>query len=159
MNTRGLYLAVGGALVLAAAATGLSADVKPASAPGALGSSRPAIVATNTPALPRSVFAVSETSRDPFFPNSTRLGRPKVIATNAPPPPAPTLQLVLRGIAGTADRRMALINNRSIQVGEEVDFKTPNGKTVRVRCLEIKDNTVVVTIGNNAERKELSLRR
>jgi hypothetical protein len=114
---------------------------------------------TKAVVIPVSVFETNEASRDPFFPNTTRLKKREVAPTNAPVEPMVPLELALRGIAGTANRRIALINNRQIQVGEEVEFKAPNGKPVRVRCVEIKSESVVVMVGNSPERKELNLRR
>jgi hypothetical protein len=91
----------------------------------------------------RSVFVIPanpKDGRDPFFPNSnrpyevTQLGQPRVGDITA---------LVLKGISGPPDRRLAIINNRTLGVGDEQDLVTSQGR-IHIRCIEIKDNSVVI---------------
>jgi hypothetical protein len=112
-------------------------------------------------AIPLSVFNRNETSRDPFFPNSIRFKKREVVTAKATPPPpvVVTVDLQLRGITGLPGQRIALINNRSLKAGEEANFKSSTGIPVRVRCVEVRDESVVVVIGKDAERKVLTLRR
>ncbi len=91
-------------------------------------------------------------------------GRGNQEANDPPrPPPAfvpitpstPTLytELALKGISGTKDRRMALINNETLMAGETAKIKVLN-KRVEVCCKEIRDDSVLVTIdGKPAELK------
>jgi hypothetical protein len=60
------------------------------------------------------------------------------------PPPAPTT-LLLRGISGSANRRFALINDRTLQKNET--GKVRIGETnVVVRCISISTNSVVIHV-------------
>jgi hypothetical protein len=119
-------------------------------------STSPAPATTNVVAeIPRSIFVVSSVTqvvKDPFFPNSTRLGILVTSKTNQPA--AIAADLVLKAIFGTTDRPLATINNATFGPGEEREVLTPAGK-VRVRCVEIrlKDEAVVIEIGG--ERREL----
>jgi hypothetical protein len=63
----------------------------------------------------------------------------------------------LRGISGKANRRLALVNGQTLAVGEEAAIRTTDG-VVRIRCLEIRDRSVVVAVEGENERKELTLR-
>ncbi len=111
------------------------------------------------PEIPKSTFVVPATSaegRDPFFPLSTRL-RP------APPTVTPTthivtpavVQLDLKGISGTVDHRLAIINNRTFALGEEEELSVSSGR-VRVLCKEIKADSVIVLV--NGQERVLRLR-
>jgi len=112
---------------------------------------------TNAPLFPKSVFVFDpKTSRDPFFPAWRPLGS-VAAPTNLPAAPvAPVLELSLKGISGSGGNRIALINNRPMIAGEETDFKTADGKTVRVRCAEITDQSAVVIV-SGSERRTLVL--
>jgi len=97
-----------------------------------------------------SVFDSS--GRDPFFPKSTRLN----LATRAGEDNSqPVVALVLSGFSGSAGRRFAIINNRTFAAGEENEVVTASGR-VRIRCVEIRSNTAVITIGGG-EKIELRL--
>jgi hypothetical protein len=121
---------------------------KPASTP---------VVSTNLDAIPVSVFVFDpKKSRDPFYPGWRPLSQVRQ-STNQTAAPAPVaLELNLTGISGSGSRRFAIINNRSMTSGEEADFKTSSGSTIRVRCAEIRDQSIVVVLGGS-ERKILTL--
>jgi hypothetical protein len=114
-----------------------------------------ATVAAEAP-IPRSTFVMPKSAkegRDPFFPNSTRLfGETTTTKTNAPTTNA---GLVLKALAGSAERRLATINTRTFEVGEEAEVQTGAGR-VRVRCLEINDDSVVIEVGGT--RRTLRMR-
>ena len=103
----------------------------------------PAAAATKEtdPAVPQSVFVIDySTGKDPFFPNSKRF-KPKtntVVAVVASGP-----DLTLKGVSGTNARKLAIINNRTFEIGEEGDIKV-NGQTVRVKCVEIRTKSVLI---------------
>jgi thioredoxin-related protein len=88
-------------------------------------------------------------------------------AAETPPPPAfngaPTFPpkiysaLELKGISGPANARLALINNQTIGTGETGKVKL-GGSVVKVECLEIHDDYVVVAVNGSKERRELHLR-
>ena len=147
-------------LPLAAALLGLALAAPAAQPPAA--SPGPAKATTNAapaePEPPKSVFinpASAQGGKDPFFPQSTRLHKaPDATApTNLPPV---VVELELKGISGAANRPLAIINNRTFEANEENVVSTPSGP-VRVRCLEIKTDSVLVQTGG--EQRILRLRR
>ena len=76
--------------------------------------------------------------------------------TPTPWPPTQTEGLVVKGISGSKDRRMALVNNQTLAPGETASVKVVGG-TLRVHCLEIRGDIVVVTIDGKEGRHELKL--
>ena len=119
----------------------------------------PAIV-VETKGLPASeaVFPKSEfnerAGKDPFFPY--RVLNP-VVTTTAPTPSEAGRLLALNGLFGTANRPLATINGRPFEAGEEGEVTTSAGK-LKIRCLEIRKDSVIIEIMNSGERKELRLR-
>ena len=107
------------------------------------------------PVIPRSIFEAPKTSkegRDPFFPNSTRLSGTVLVKTN--PGPA-AVNLVLKALSGTAAQRLATINNVTFAAGEENDVIAGTSK-VRVRVIEIKEDSVIIEVGG--ARRTLRMR-
>src|SRR5262249_28819673 len=109
---------------------------------------------------PRSVFVDdAKLGRDPFFPRSSRrmASAPAPATPSSPQAPvqASFSQFKLRGISGTASKRIALINNRTFEAGEEGEVKTAEGR-FRLRCVEVKDTSVVIVVAGN-QRHELFL--
>jgi protein disulfide-isomerase len=75
----------------------------------------------------------------------------------APSPPPAYSELALRGISGPKDRRLALINNETLGAGESAKVKL--GDTlVRVRCLEVREDSVLIRIEGREQPVELKLR-
>jgi hypothetical protein len=114
---------------------------------------------TNTPAvtnaIPLSVFDVNLASgRDPFFPRS---GRRAITVTAATETTATTdpASLTLHGLSHDAKRPMATINNQTFLAGEEGEVVTSTGR-LRIRCEEIKVDSVIISIGSS-QRLELRL--
>jgi hypothetical protein len=111
--------------------------------------------------VPKSVFIDDpRSSRDPFFPNSTRRNprpTPPRPTPSTPVPPQP-IQLTLRAILVGQNKRLAQINNRNFEAGEEAEVLVGNQK-IKVRCLEIRESSVLVSIEGGNEPKELSLRQ
>jgi hypothetical protein len=99
---------------------------------------------TATETAIRSVFVIPsnpQEGRDPFFPASTRpYQRAQTVAH---PHVADITSLVLKGISGPPDHRLAIINSHTFAVGDEQDLVTSQGR-LRVHCVEIKSDTVVV---------------
>lgn len=91
--------------------------------------------------------------RDPFHPNSTRVIAMMRPVEKAAPGPA---TLELKGISGTPENPLAIINNRTMAVGEEQQVTTPQGR-VKVMCLEISGTKV--TVKAQGQRRELLLRK
>lgn len=132
----------------------LSAAVVP---PRAWGNVAPAMA--EAPAgTPKSVFnSQPGFGKDPFFPTSTRLrARPPVQVTD----PASVFtgvpdSIVLKGLAVLNQRKLAIINNYTVEAGEEFTVKV-NSKGFKVKCVEIKTNSVIINV--NGSTKELQLR-
>ena len=108
--------------------------------------------------VPRSLFTIPTTpkeGRDPFYPSST-LGFPNanVTRTNNTVAAAPP-RMSLMGISGTREKPLAIINGRTFGKGEDQEVPSPNGK-LRVKCVEIKEDSVIIDV--NGERQELRLR-
>jgi hypothetical protein len=107
---------------------------------------------------PQSVFVIEPGfGKDPFFPNSTRIPKPKTNDVVVPTPPSPTVpdEIVLKGVNLLKDRRYAIINNYTVAQGEEFPLKI-KGTVHHVRCVEIKDKSVIVSV--KGVSKELTLR-
>jgi len=101
----------------------------------------------------RSVFVIPKNrneGRDPFFPTSTR---PYESVASKTPVGGDLSSLVLKGISGPPDHRLAIINNHTFGVGDEGEVLTPHGR-IHLRCVEIKAKSVVVESGG--QRHELS---
>ncbi len=101
----------------------------------------------------RSVFVIPKNrseGRDPFFPTSTRMYE---TITSKNPVASDLTALVLKGISGTPDHRLAIINNHTFGVGDEGDVITPHSR-IHLRCVEIKTRSVIVESGG--QRHELS---
>ena len=98
----------------------------------------------------KSVFDPKR-GKDPFFPKSRRLEAGKPILSLPP-----VIPLFLKGISGTKGRRLAIINNRTFEAGEEVEFKV-NNQIVRVRCVEIRDQSAIISVDGMAGTQELQL--
>jgi hypothetical protein len=114
--------------------------------------------ATNAPAA-QSVFIMPKGKQegvDPFFPRSNRpyFGTP-VPVVSTPEPVSVAVELKLKAISGLPEHRLALVNNHTFEAGEEGEVVTTTGR-MRIRCLEITQDSVVVQVG--AERRELHLR-
>lgn len=75
---------------------------------------------------------------------------PAAVRANAP------TNLVLKNISGTAKRRFAMINGATLGVNESAKVPLGAGK-VSVRCLEIKDGSVIIQISDETEPQELFL--
>ena len=108
-------------------------------------------VTTNV--VTRSVFILPTNrneGRDPFFPTSTRLYQ---TSASKNPVVGDLTSLVLKGISGSPDHRLAIINNHTFGIGDEGDVVTPHSR-IHIRCVEIKAKSVVIELGG--QRHELS---
>jgi hypothetical protein len=106
------------------------------------------------PELPKSIFVIPPTpeeGKDPFFPLSTRLRRlPPVVTTATTNLTTTVVHLKLKGFSGPAAHRLAIINNRTFEVGEEGEVVVDSGR-VRILCKEIKDDTVRVLVNGQEQ--------
>ena len=103
----------------------------------------------------KAVFVDDPASgKDPFFPRSIR--RKRTVVEETPVPiVVPDDSLVLKGLSGTAEKRLAIINNYTFQAGEEYVLRVGTGQ-LKVRCLEIRDQSVLVNV--NGITRELRMR-
>ena len=109
------------------------------------------------PQIPQSLFIIPTTpqeGKDPFFPRSTRLFNDAVVKTNQQPGGV-VVELKLNGISGAADHRLAIINNRTFETGEEGEVVSNVGRS-RIICKDIKADSVRVLI--SGEERILRLR-
>ena len=90
-----------------------------------------------------------------------RLRQPAAAAVNvwsvaqAPAPVPDTLTLL--GLSGSGTNCMVLINDRSFHANESGKVRYAN-TNAWVRCIEIRDNSVVIQVEGTAERQELFLK-
>lgn len=108
------------------------------------------------PGSPRSEFKDEiGFGKDPFYPKSSR--RPKEIIKVEPESTRSAVpdSIVLKGISVVQGKKLAIINNYTMGEGEEFSFKAIP-QPIRVKCVEIKDKSVVISVGNAT--KELLLR-
>jgi len=70
---------------------------------------------------------------------------PPAFVPIAPATPIRYAELALKGISGPKDRRMAMINNETLLVGETAKIKVQDIR-VEVFCKEIREDSVLITI-------------
>ena len=129
---------------------------RPAALPGASATS------SNSPALEASAIqslfvmpTAPKEGKDPFFPRSLRPYNTRPMTTNNVITAPIIADFRLNGITGPPDHRLAIINFKTFDTGEDGDVNTNAGR-MRIRCLEIGADSVVIQIG--AERRMLRLR-
>jgi thioredoxin-related protein len=105
----------------------------------------------------------------PHEPTPTRSNPPGKSAITEPPTPlplfggAPTLppphynDLILKSISGTKTRRFALLNNQTFALGDAAKVKLRDGE-VKVRCIDIRESSVVVALDGEPGQREIKLR-
>ncbi len=145
---------LGFALAASAAQTQTNTPAKPSAPPPAATNAAPP-----TPEIPKSVFPLPTTpqqGKDPFYPRSMRLfANVSVTPTNQPAFIAVELQL--KALSGPPGHRLAIINNHTFEAVEEGEVGTNAGQgRARIRCLEIKEDSVLIQIGG--EQRVLRLR-
>jgi hypothetical protein len=156
MTTRTFLISCSSICIATIVSASAAAGPAPASAPA-----QPKPSAVIQPALPQSVFIIPKNAsegRGPFFPRSTRVYTPVlpllVMPTTNAVPAFPT-DIRLKGISGSMDHRLALINNHTFEAGEEAEVTTVSGR-ILVRCLQIREESVLIQVG--PERRELRMR-
>ena len=109
--------------------------------------------------VPEAVFHIPKNpkeGKDPFFPKSIRPygvdPTPKKVEEKKPV----VADLALRGISGTPEKPLAIINTTTFAVGEENDVLTQAGR-LRLRCLDINASEGTVLIQMGGEQRQLRL--
>ncbi|MDB6017267.1 MAG: hypothetical protein JWR19_1756 [Pedosphaera sp.] len=115
---------------------------------------------TNAPALelaiPQAVFDVTNSPvKDPFFPLSARQA---VVQSNTNAPAFSAASFFLKALSGPINQRLALINNRTVAVGEDAEVTTTSGK-IKIHCVDIKDASAVIKAAGQVDPIELHLRK
>jgi hypothetical protein len=120
---------------------------------------------TNAPdaevVIPQSVFDLTAKGiKDPFYPNTLRQPIPVVAApvTNSVPVAALS-SLVLKALSGSAGQRLALINNRTLEVGETAEVTVAGGNKIKIRCVDIRESSVLVKLEGQSDPIEIHLRK
>lgn len=90
--------------------------------------------------------------KDPFFPKSTRFGPPVTKTTEVAPTPISCLNL--KGISTSKGHRTAIINNRTFEASEEAEIRACGG-TLRVKCVEIRDDGITVSVSGQTQTLSL----
>jgi type II secretory pathway component PulC len=114
----------------------------------------PAPAATpQEPQVVKSVFVDRPNfGRDPFFPNSLRRG--KTVQDTVVEPVANFNNIVLKGISGTAEKRLAIINNKTFEAGEDGELRI-SGHLTKIKIVEVREKSVVISL--NGVTRELFL--
>jgi hypothetical protein len=118
---------------------------------------------------PKSVFsAQGKDAHDPFFPGSVRFQEKIASAfggnavTNLPP--ADVLTLLADGFQGvfrTELDRLALVNNTILERGKNSEIligPIGNQQRIKVHCLDITRNSIVITVPGHTEPVVLTLK-
>ena len=106
------------------------------------------------PPFPKAVFDLAVKGvKDPFFPHSLR----QAIVTPTTAPAISPSAFVLKGFSGPTNQRLAIINNRTLAAGEDAEVTIPSGK-IKIHCLAIKENSVLIRVEKQADPLELRLR-
>jgi hypothetical protein len=92
--------------------------------------------------------------KDPFFPKSRR--REAMPTVN--PGNANLKGLTLKGVSGTTERRLAIINNYTIAAGEDAEIRAEN-QVYRFRCLEVRERSVLIQMEGEPEPRAIRLRQ
>jgi TPR repeat protein len=74
------------------------------------------------------------------------------------PEPSWVKQIKLQGISGPDERRLAIINGQTFQKGDESKVKVGN-KSVKIRCLEVRESSALVAIEGIEGERELKFTR
>ena len=132
-------------------------SIKSVAAPGArTPAATPAAAAAAAPQEPqqfKSVFVDRPNfGRDPFFPNSPRRG--KLVQDVVVEPTANFNNIVLKGISGSAEKRLAILNNKTFAAGEDGELRI-GGHPTKIKIVEVREKSVVISI--NGVTRELFL--
>jgi len=73
-------------------------------------------------------------------------------------PPSLFDKIILKGIVGSVDHRLAILNNVTFETDESKKLKIDQ-REVNVRCIEIRDNSVLVRVEGLESDKEIFLKQ
>jgi hypothetical protein len=96
--------------------------------------------------------------KDPFFPGSHRRDpAPETVAADNTPA-AMDAELALKAVMITAHHSEAVINNEVFEKGEVQPVRVPSGH-VRVKCLDIGVDFVLIQVEGESEPKRLAIQQ
>jgi len=72
-----------------------------------------------------------------------------------PPSSSADTGIVLKGITGPADNRLALINNKTLSAGEHTQVKV-GGEDLEIECVEVGEDFVVIKVGGHDHQLNLA---
>ena len=108
-------------------------------------------------APPKSVFIDDpQSGKDPFFPGSTRRVTKIEGRANSITDPH-NLPLTVKLIVIGQSKKLAQINNRNFEPGEQAEVLA-GGQKIKLRCLEIRQQSVLVSVEGVSESREILLR-
>lgn len=102
-----------------------------------------------------SYAAASADNRTPGQP-ATAKSRPAPAPAYVKPAEIRYDDLILKGLTGPANKRMALINNHTFVTGETWPVKLGD-KQIKITCKEIREESVLVQVDGKADPIELAL--
>ena len=121
---------------------------------------------TNNVNLASAVFELVPGGKDPFFPNSLRIPSASVDGPEGETKPRLPLSSYLKitGLRPSSTRPLALINDTIFEPGEEgtvqvvfqSDSATNETRVVKIQCLEIRGDSVLIRIEGESGVKTLS---
>jgi len=94
--------------------------------------------------------------RDPFFPNSSRPYASETVVKTTSDTALPDYEFSLKGISGSSEQPLAIINNTTFTTGEENEVII-KGKRIRIRCVEINMIAGTVLFEYGGARRVLKL--
>ncbi len=100
--------------------------------------------------IPKSIFDDKE-GKDPFFPSRSRVPQG---ATNAIP--TNLSDFMIQGIT-KGDKPTVIINTKTFEVGEADEVRTRSGSRVTIRLIEIKQDSILIKIGDSSTPLELKI--
>ena len=106
--------------------------------------------------IPLSVFVIPtdpKEGKDPFFPASAR----PYASRQQPKIQKPVVIDVSLTLNGITPGKLVMVNGRSFSEGEEGEVVV-NGVRKKLRCIKIKDESAVVELLPEGERRELKMR-
>ena len=130
------------------------------SAPAAKDAKKSDAKRSSTPSevvIPLSVFVVPQTpkdGKDPFFPASTRPYVNLQPIVKGQKPQVIEVPLTLTGIIPS---KLAMVNGRTFSEGEEGEVVV-NGTRKKIRCVKVKQESAIVELLPEGERRELKMR-
>jgi hypothetical protein len=162
-STLNIAVAVAAIAVTTVAAYGgsptITAAAKAAPAPNKQKVEKTAVAQPAEASIARSEFTLPSKvtqGRDPFFPNSSRPYVSETVVKNTNASSVPEVEFLLKGISGSVEQPLAIINTTTFTTGEENEVIIKS-KRIKLRCVEINMTAGTVLIEYAGSRRALKL--